>query len=48
MAPDLVELRDVTGDLPSKKFMSWRREKQNAVSKYPVAVIKSEPACGLK
>ena len=29
---------DVTGDLPSKKFMSWDREKQNAVSKYPVAV----------
>jgi hypothetical protein len=29
---------DVTGELPSKKFMSWRREKQNAVSKYPVAV----------
>jgi hypothetical protein len=29
---------DVTGALPSKKFMSWGREKQNAVSKYPVAV----------
>src|SRR5436190_17953286 len=29
---------DVTGELPSKKFMSWGREKQNAVSKYPVAV----------
>jgi hypothetical protein len=29
---------DVTGDLPSKRFMSWGREKQNAVSKYPVAV----------
>ena len=28
---------DVTGELPSKKFMSWGREKQNAVSKYPVA-----------
>jgi hypothetical protein len=27
---------DVTGDLPSKTFMSWGREKQNAVSKYPV------------
>jgi hypothetical protein len=31
---------DVTGELPSKKFMSWGREKQNAVSKYPVAVSK--------
>jgi transposase len=29
---------DVTGELPSKKFMSWGREKQTAVSKYPVAV----------
>jgi hypothetical protein len=29
---------DVTGELPSKRFMSWGREKQNAVSKYPVAV----------
>jgi hypothetical protein len=29
---------DVTGQLASKKFMSWGREKQNAVSKYPVAV----------
>jgi len=29
---------NVTGELPSKKFMSWGREKQNAVSKYPVAV----------
>ena len=29
---------DLTGELPSKKFMSWGREKQNAVSKYPVAV----------
>jgi hypothetical protein len=29
---------DATGELPSKKFMSWGREKQNAVSKYPVAV----------
>jgi hypothetical protein len=29
---------DVTGELPSKKFMRWGREKQNAVSKYPVAV----------
>jgi len=29
---------DVTGELPSKKFMSWGREKQNAVSKCPVAV----------
>jgi hypothetical protein len=29
---------DVTGELPSKKFMSWGRENQNAVSKYPVAV----------
>ena len=29
---------DVTGELPSKKFMSWGREKQNTVSKYPVAV----------
>ena len=26
------------GDLPTKDFMSWGREKQNAVSKYPVAV----------
>jgi hypothetical protein len=25
-------------ELASKKFMSWGREKQNAVSKYPVAV----------
>ncbi|MGY2903703.1 hypothetical protein [Bradyrhizobium sp. URHC0002] len=37
MALDLVELR-VTGALASKKFVSWGREKQNAVSKYPVAV----------
>jgi DeoR/GlpR family transcriptional regulator of sugar metabolism len=29
---------DVTGELPSKKFMSWGREKQNAVSKYPATV----------
>jgi hypothetical protein len=29
---------DVTGELSSKQFMSWGREKQNAVSKYPVAV----------
>ena len=29
---------DVTGDLPSKKFMQWGREKQNTVSKYPVTV----------
>jgi hypothetical protein len=29
---------DVTEELPSKKFMRWGREKQNAVSKYPVAV----------
>jgi hypothetical protein len=29
---------DVTGDLPRKEFMNWGREKQNAVSKYPVAV----------
>ena len=29
---------NVTGELPSKKFMHWGREKQNAVSKYPVTV----------
>jgi hypothetical protein len=29
---------DVTGELGSKAFMRWGREKQNAVSKYPVAV----------
>src|SRR5258708_7514416 len=31
---------DVTGELPSKKFIlgSRKSEKQNAVSKYPVAV----------
>jgi DNA-binding transcriptional regulator YhcF (GntR family) len=29
---------DVTGELASKKFMRWGREKQNAVSKYPVTV----------
>lgn len=29
---------DVTGALASKTFMSWGREKQNAVSKYPVTV----------
>jgi hypothetical protein len=29
---------DVTGKLASKAFMRWGREKQNAVSKYPVAV----------
>ena len=29
---------DVTGELPSKKFMGWGREKQNTVSKYPVPV----------
>jgi hypothetical protein len=28
----------VTGELASKAFMRWGREKQNAVSKYPVAV----------
>ena len=43
-APHATEWRltwwscDVTGELASKKFMSWGREKQNAVSKYPVAV----------
>ena len=29
---------DVPRELASKKFMSWGREKQNVVSKYPVAV----------
>lgn len=29
---------DVTGELSSKKFMSWGREKRKPVSKYPVAV----------
>ena len=29
---------DVTGDLPSKAFMRWGREKQNAVLEYPIAV----------
>jgi hypothetical protein len=29
---------DKTGQLPSKAFMRWGREKQNAVSKYPVTV----------
>ena len=29
---------DKTGELPSKAFMRWGREKQNAVSKYPVTV----------
>ena len=29
---------DVTGELASKAFMRWGREKQNAVSKYSVAV----------
>jgi hypothetical protein len=29
---------DVTGEPPSKQFMSWRSEKQNPVSNYPVAV----------
>jgi DNA-binding transcriptional regulator YhcF (GntR family) len=29
---------DVTGEMASKKFMSWGREKQNTVSKYSVAV----------
>jgi DNA-binding transcriptional MocR family regulator len=28
---------DVTGAMPSKDFMRWSREKQNAGSKYPVA-----------
>ena len=43
-APHATEWRltwwgcDVTGELASKKFMSWGREKQNAVSKYHVAV----------
>jgi hypothetical protein len=43
-APHATEWRltwwscDVTGELPSKSFMSWGRKKQNAVSKYPVAV----------
>jgi hypothetical protein len=43
-APHATEWRltwwscDVTGELPSKWFMSWGREKQNAGSKYPVAV----------
>jgi hypothetical protein len=37
MAANLVELR-CHGELASEKFMSWSREKQNAVSKYPVAV----------
>ena len=35
---------DVTGELPSKAFMRWGREKQNTVSKYPVAgPIQSHP-----
>jgi DNA-binding transcriptional regulator YhcF (GntR family) len=29
---------DVTQELANKAFMRWGREKQNAVSKYPVAV----------
>jgi hypothetical protein len=29
---------DVTGEPETKPFMRWGREKQNAVSKYPVAV----------
>jgi DNA-binding transcriptional regulator YhcF (GntR family) len=29
---------DVTGELASKAFMRWGREKQNAVSKYSVTV----------
>src|ERR1700730_14716811 len=29
---------DVTGELASNAFMRWGREKQNSVSKYPVAV----------
>ena len=45
-APHATEWRltwwgcDVTGELASKKFMSWGREKQIAVSEYPVAVSK--------
>jgi hypothetical protein len=34
---------NVTGELPNKKFMSWGREKQNAVSEYPVAVPNQSP-----
>jgi hypothetical protein len=37
MASDLVEFMS-PANWASKKFMSWGREKQNAVSKYPVAV----------
>ena len=29
---------DVTGERPVEKFMSWGREKQNAVSIYSLAV----------
>jgi hypothetical protein len=29
---------DVTGTMATKPFMKWGREKQNAVSKYPVTV----------
>ena len=35
---------DMSGELPSKRFMQWGREKQNAGSKYPVAGSKQNRA----
>jgi DNA-binding transcriptional MocR family regulator len=39
---------DVTGELPSKKFMSWGREKTKRGIKISRRGIKSDPSCGMK
>ena len=52
-APHATEWRltwwscDVTGELASKKFMSWGREKQNGI-KVSRRGIKSDPPSGVK
>jgi len=38
LQPDHQTGTNNTGELASKKFMSWGREKQNAISKYLVAI----------
>jgi hypothetical protein len=38
---------DVSGALPSKQFMQWRREKQNTVSKYNATVPSFDTVPGI-
>jgi len=53
-APHATEWRltwwscDVTGELASKKFMNWRREKTKRGIKISRHGIKSEPPCRMK